>query len=120
MFKIEVIGNLGADATLQQTASSKFYSINVAHSESYTDKQTGELIKSTSWFSCSINWDASRLLPYLKKGTKVFVRGSGRTKIFTGHDGKQHAGINITVSEIELCGIKNEKNEDDNENIAPF
>lgn len=120
MFKIEVIGNLGADAKLQQSTDSRFYSLNVAHTESNTNKETGEVIKTTSWFSCTINWNAEKLLPFLKTGTKVFVRGSGRSKIFTGHDGKQHAGINIIVSEIELCGSTNERNRNDSENSAPF
>ena len=35
---------------------------------------------------------------------KVFIRGYITMKIYTGHDGKSHAGINCYVSEIELCG----------------
>lgn len=40
MFKIEVIGNLGADAKLQESTDSRFYSLNVAHTESNTNKET--------------------------------------------------------------------------------
>jgi hypothetical protein len=34
------------------------------------------------------------------------VRGDAALKIFVGHDGNKHAGLNLRVQELELCGSK--------------
>ena len=66
--------------------------------------QTGEVVRDTVWVSCSKAGECANLMPYLHKGTKVYVRGNAQLKVYTGHDGKPHAGINLFVHELELCG----------------
>ena len=63
MIKVEIIGNLGADAMLQVVNGNKFVSFRVANTDAWTDKQTGEIKKSTQWISCSLNGDGGALLP---------------------------------------------------------
>lgn len=105
MIKVEVIGNLGADATLQVVNGNKFVSFRVANTDAWTDKQTGEIKKSTQWISCSLNGDGGALAPYLKKGTKVFIRGNAQFVIFSSAKSRQmEVGVNLYVREIELCG----------------
>ena len=105
MIKVEIIGNLGADAMLQVVNGNKFVSFRVANTDAWTDKQTGEIKKSTQWISCSLNGDGGALLPYLKKGTKVFVRGNAQFVIFSSAKTRQmEVGVNLFVREIELCG----------------
>lgn len=118
MIKLEVIGNLGADAQLQVNNGNKFVSFRVANTDSWTDKKTGEIIKTTQWVSCSLNGDGGGILPYLRKGTKVFVRGNAQTIIYSSPKTHQmEVGINIFVREIELCGgIREEKKEDQQTN----
>ena len=111
MIKIEVIGNLGADAQLQVLNGNKFVSFRVANTDSWTDKKTGEIVKSTQWISCSLNGDGGNLLPYLKKGAKVFVRGNANMVIYSSPKTHQmEIGINLFVREIELCGGSKEEN----------
>lgn len=111
MIKIEVIGNLGADAQLQVSNGNKFVSFRVANTDSWTDKRTGEIIKSTQWISCSLNGDGGNLFPYLKKGAKVFVRGNANMVIYSSPKSHQmEVGINLFVREIELCGGAKEEN----------
>lgn len=112
MIKIEVIGNLGADAQLQVVNGNKFVSFRVANTDSWTDKVTGEIKKSTQWISCSLNGDGGNLLPYLKKGAKVFVRGNANMVTYSSP--KSHmieVGVNLYVREIELCGGAREENQ---------
>lgn len=110
MIKIECIGNLGADAQLQVNNGQRFVSFRVANTDSWTDKRTGEVIKSTQWISCSLNGDGGALLPYLKKGTKVFVRGNAQFVVYSSPKTKQmEVGVNLFVREIELCGSKHEE-----------
>lgn len=110
MIKLEVIGNLGADAQLQVHNGNKFISFRVANTDQWTDKATGEIIKSTQWLSCTLNGDGGGVFQYLKKGTKVFVRGNAQTVIYSSPKTHQmEVGINVFVREIELCGGKQEQ-----------
>lgn len=112
MIKIEVIGNLGADAQLQMVNGNKFVSFRVANTDAWTDKQTGEIKKSTQWISCSLNGDGGALTQYLKKGAKVFVRGNAQIVIYSSPKTHQmEAGVNLFVREIELCGGSKEENQ---------
>ena len=104
MFKIDVIGNLGADAETRVSNGATYVAFRVAHTVKSVDMQSGEVIREAVWVSCSKAGECTNLMPFLRKGTKVFVRGNGQLKVYTGHDGKQHAGINLFVHELELCG----------------
>ena len=104
MFKIEVIGNLGADAETRVSNGATYVAFRVAHTVKSVDMQTGEVVREAVWVSCSKAGDCTNLMPFLRKGTKVFVRGNAQLKVYTGHDGKPHAGINLFVHELELCG----------------
>ena len=102
--KVEIIGNLGADAQLQEKNGNKFVAFRVANTDKWIDKSTGQVIESTQWISCTLNGDGGALLPYLKKGTKVFVRGNAQFVIFSSAKTRQmEVGVNLFVREIELC-----------------
>lgn len=110
MIKLELIGNLGIDAQLQVHNGNKFISFRVANTDKWTDKVTGEIVSSTQWVSCTLNGDGGGLLPYLKKGTKVFVRGNAQFVIYSSPKTHQmEVGVNLFVREIELCGGKKEE-----------
>lgn len=105
MIKVEIIGNLGATAELKSVNGDKFISFRVAHSTKRTVKETGEILEDTIWVSCTLNGDGGKLLPYLLKGQKVYIRGSLTTKIYTSpKDHQPHVGLNCRVQEVELCG----------------
>lgn len=109
MIKVEIIGNLGADAQLQEKNGNKFVAFRVANTDKWVDKSTGQVIESTQWISCTLNGDGGALLPYLKKGTKVFVRGNAQFVIFSSAKTRQmEVGVNLFVREIELCGSAKE------------
>lgn len=105
MLKLEIIGNLGADAERKNMNGGSFVSFRVAHSKKVTNPSTGEIKEETAWISCTLNGDGGKLFPYLVKGQKIFIRGNGDLRLFTSSkDGRSHAGLNCRVSEIELCG----------------
>ena len=106
MLKCEIIGNLGADAEARTVNGQSFVSFRVAHSVTSTDTQTGAVTESTTWVSCTLNGDGGRLLPYLRKGTKVYLRGSVMLRLYEGNDGKKHAGLNLYVAELELLNSR--------------
>lgn len=107
MFKAEIIGNLGRDAELKRGNDGNYITFNVCHSSKYTIR-SGEEVVNQLWASCTRNGDGGRILQYLKKGQKVYVRGNVTSRCYRGHDGNWHSGINISVDEIELVGSAKE------------
>lgn len=111
--RLEVIGNLGADAETKDVNGRKFVSFRVAHTDKWVDNQTQQAQTVTQWVSCAINGDGGKLLPYLKKGTKVFVRGSVAFGTFNSAKSHQvECAVNLSVWEIELCGSKKDESQE--------
>lgn len=104
MFKANVIGNLGADAQVKESNGSKFVTFRVAHTESYTD-QAGQKHESTTWIDCIMSNAESKVVQYLKKGTKVYVSGNCSLRVFSSAKYRQMmAGAQINVQSVELLG----------------
>ena len=102
MFKVEVIGNLGADAQIKGENGRQFISFNVAHTDSWTD-DAGQKHEQTQWVSCIINDVQSKVRQYLVKGKTVYVRGDARLRVFSSEKERRIvAGITVKVREIEL------------------
>lgn len=105
MFKGEVIGRLGADATAQEYQGREFVSFNVAYNSNKKD-EFGQWQQQSEWVQVSWSGNGGRLLPYLKKGTKVFVRGEVKPNRHTNNNGEVRLSIKILASEVVLCGVR--------------
>lgn len=104
MIKVEVIGNLGADCEVKQSNGNRFGACRVAHTEKYTDAQ-GNVHESTIWVDIVIPDAENKVIPYLKAGVKVFVRGNASLRVYSSQkDRCMKAGLTINAREIELCG----------------
>lgn len=104
MLKVEIIGNLGADAEVKESNGAKFITMRIAHSESWTDAQ-GNKQERTTWVDAIINGTESKVLPYLRQGQKVYVRGNASLRVYSSPKEKRmKAGLTINVWEIELLG----------------
>ena len=104
MLKAEIIGNLGADAEIKSGEGYSFVSMRIANTEKWKDENDQENTV-TQWVD--VNWSKtdSPLIPFLKSGVKVFVRGFVRTRVYSSkQDRKMKAGLTINALEIELCG----------------
>lgn len=108
MQKIELTGNLGSDAEYRNENGNEFIKFNVGVTERFT-KQDGTKVEQVTWHSCVLNGRQENLLPYLKKGTRVFVRGDQRLRVFSSEKERtMKAGSNVSVRELELIGAKAE------------
>lgn len=102
MLKIELIGNLGNDAESVDYQGRRFASFSVAHSEKYTDS-SGQQREVTTWVRCTKNGDNASLLPYLKKGTQVYVRGNMTVGTYQSRQtGTTNVEVKCSVTEIQL------------------
>ena len=122
MFRVEVIGNLGADAQVKGENGKEFVSFNVAHTDRWTDN-TGTTHETTQWVSCIINDAKSKVVQYLTKGKQVFVRGEARLRVYSSEQARATvAGITVVVREIELVGGRSEQKakQTDEEKDEPF
>lgn len=104
MFRIETIGNLGGDAEIKNDNGRQYVQFSVADTRRYK-KDDGTEVEQTNWISCFYRNVESEVVKYLKKGTRVFIRGNGETRLFSSQkDRMMKAGVSINVSEIELVG----------------
>lgn len=101
MLVLEVAGNLGADAIIKDLNGQKYIAFSIAHTESYKDAQ-GQRRERTTWVSC-LKYGESPVINYLKKGTRVIVRGDLSAKVYQA-GGNTQAGINCRVRELYLMG----------------
>lgn len=109
MEKILLIGNLGADATVQDWQGNRFLSFRIGCSRKFTSN--GQAVNVTTWYDCTYNNADTKVLPYLKKGVKVFVTGQPTYRIYDSavHHAKM-VGVSVFVNEIELCGSASDNN----------
>ena len=108
MLKVELIGNLGADVEIKSANGAQFATFRVADTTKYTTNQ-GENKEITNWIDCTLNNVESKVLPYLKAGVKVFVRGNANLRVYSSKkDRCMKAGLQVSVTEVELCGGNND------------
>ena len=108
MIKLQVIGNIGQDARVNEVNGRKSVNFSVAHNKKYKDAQ-GVEIESTFWVNCSY-WknegQSTEILKYLISGTKVFVEGIPEAKMYKNKSGQMAVSINCTVTNLELLSAK--------------
>lgn len=112
MLKLTATGNLGGDAENRDLSGHTYTCFKIAENEVYKDKQTGEKKTKTTWISCVKYGDNAGLLPYLKKGQRVYIEGEVYAKAYQDQQGQTVAGLNCRVSYLELQGALQAKQQD--------
>ena len=102
--KVIIVGNLGQDPELKYMPSGgAVTNISVATSEAWKDKNTGEQQERTEWHRIVFfNRLAEIAGEYLKKGSKIYVEGSLRTRKWQGQDGQDRYTTEIVASEMQM------------------
>lgn len=102
--KVILIGNCGADPESRYLPSGgAVTNIRLATSESWKDKNTGQMQERTEWHQVVFfNRLAEIVSEYVRKGTKVYVEGSLRTRKWQDKEGKDRYTTEIVASEMQL------------------
>lgn len=102
--KVILIGNLGADPeTRYMPSGGAVTNVNLATSEQWKDKQTGQPQERTEWHRVVFfNRLAEIAGEYLKKGSKVYIEGSLRTRKWQGQDGQDRYTTEIVAGEMQM------------------
>lgn len=103
MIKLQVIGNLGKDAVLNNVNGKAVINFTVAHTERFKDAQGVQKDK-TTWVDCAYWTDRTAIAPYLKKGTSVYVEGTPDVRTYTTADGRNGATLSLRTLNIQLLG----------------
>ena len=102
--KVILIGNLGKDPeTRYMPSGGAVTNLTVATSESWKDKNTGEQQERTEWHRVvGFNRLGEIMGEYLKKGSKVYIEGSLRTRKWQGQDGQDRYTTEIVASDMQM------------------
>jgi single-strand DNA-binding protein len=98
--KVILIGNLGRDPEVRSFQNGgKVCNLNVATSEQWRDRQSGERREKTEWHRVAIYDD--RLVEtaerYLKKGSKVYLEGQLETRKWQDQNGQDRYTTEIAL-----------------------
>lgn len=102
--KVILIGNLGSDPEVRYTPSgSAVANVNLATSETWRDKASGELQDRTEWHRIVFfNRLAEIVGEYLRKGSKIYVEGSLRTRKWVDKNGVERHTTEIIANEMHI------------------
>jgi single-strand DNA-binding protein len=99
--KVILIGNLGKDPEIKSFQNGgKIANFSIATSEQWKDKMSGERKERTEWHNIVINGDGlvGVVERYLKKGSKVYIEGSLRTRKWQDRDGNDRYTTEVVVA----------------------
>lgn len=103
--KVILIGNLGRDPEVRYMPSgSAVANVTLATSDVWKDKQTGERQERTEWHNVVFfNRLAEIAGEYLKKGSKVYIEGSLRTRKWQDKNtGSDRYTTEIVANEMQM------------------
>jgi single-strand DNA-binding protein len=119
--KVIIIGNLGADPESRQFENGgSVTNISVATSEQWTDKQSGEKREATEWHRISLlNRLGEIAAQYLKKGSKVYIEGSLRSRKYQAEDGQDRYVTEIRAEQMQMLDGTDNSQSDASDNNYP-
>ena len=104
--KVIIVGNLGRDPEVRSFANGgKVVNLNIATSETWRDKASGERKERTEWHRVSILNEALGKIAeqYLKKGSTVYIEGQLETRKW-----QDQTGVEKFTTEIVLRPFRGE------------
>jgi single-strand DNA-binding protein len=117
--KVIIVGNLGNDPEVRQIPNGgAVATLSVATSESWKDKVTGEKQERTEWHRIiCFNRLGEIAGEYLRKGSKVYVEGSLRTRKWQDQQGVERYTTEIVAQELQMLDTRTQGG---NGNAAPY
>ncbi|WP_018014811.1 single-stranded DNA-binding protein [Teredinibacter turnerae] len=106
--KVILVGNLGQDPeTRYMPSGGAVTNISIATSESWKDKQTGQNQERTEWHRVAFFGRLAEVAgEYLRKGSKVYVEGSLRTRKWQDQQGQDRFSTEIVASEMQMLDAR--------------
>lgn len=102
--KVIIVGNVGQDPEVRYTAGgAAIASVSIATSDSWRDKQTGQMQERTEWHRV-VFWArlAEIVGEYVKKGSKIYIEGRLQTRKWSDPQGVERYTTEIVASEMQM------------------
>ena len=98
--KVILIGHLGQDPEIRYMPSGgAVANLTLATSESWRDKQSGEMREKTEWHRVVIFGNLAEVAgEYLKKGSQVYIEGSLQTRKWQDQSGQDRYTTEVVVN----------------------
>lgn len=98
--KVILVGHLGQDPEIRYMPSGgAVANFTLATSESWRDKQTGEMKEQTEWHRVALYGKLAEVAgEYLRKGSQVYIEGQLRTRKWTDQSGADRYTTEVVVS----------------------
>ncbi len=113
--KVIIVGNLGRDPEVRTFQNGgKVVNLNIATSETWRDKASGERKERTEWHRVSIlNENLAKVAEqYLKKGSKVYIEGQLETRKWQDQSGAEKYTTEVVLrpfrGELTLLDARSE------------
>lgn len=106
--KVILVCTLGQDPELKTFGNGgQICNVSAATSESWTDKNTGERKELTEWHRLVFNGKLAEIVQqYLRKGSKIYVEGSLRTRKWQDQSGQDRYATEIRCDQMQMLGDK--------------
>ncbi len=106
--KVILVGNIGVDPEVRYMPNGNAATtLSLATSESWKDKVTGEKQERTEWHRVvCFNRLGEIAGEYIRKGSKIYVEGSIRTRKWQDQQGQDKYTTEIIASDIQMLDSK--------------
>jgi len=104
--KAILIGHLGRDPEIRYSPSgAAVANVNIATTESWRDKQTGEQQERTEWHRIVFFGRLAEIVgEYLKKGSQVYIEGRLQTRKWQDKEGNDRWTTEIVANDMQMLG----------------
>ena len=108
--KVILIGNLGADPEIRYMPNGDpVATFNIATTDTWKDKQTGEKKEATEWHRIVIFRKLAEIAgQYLKKGAPIYIEGALKTRKWQNKAGQDRYTTEIVADTMQMLGGKRE------------
>ena len=106
--KVILVGNLGQKPEMRYTATqSAVANISIATTESWKDKESGEMRDKTEWHRVVYFGKLAEIVEkYLDKGSSVYIEGKLQTRKWQDKSGADRWTTEIVGSELTMLGSR--------------
>jgi single-strand DNA-binding protein len=101
--KVILIGNVGRDPSIRYVEKRPVATFSLATTETFANPAGGDPIKRVEWHNI-VMWDthADFAEKYIRKGTRLFIEGRLRTRVWEDRTTIKHNITEIITDKFEL------------------
>jgi single-strand DNA-binding protein len=109
--KVILVGNVGnAPEVRQTTEGNAITTLSLATSETWKDKQTGEKQEKTEWHRVVFFRQLAEIVgKYVRKGSKLYIEGSLRTRKWQDQQGIDRYTTEIVANDMQMLDSRHDE-----------